>query len=74
MTTDKDNYPHRPHVLLLHGPGAAAEFPLQPLECVDEGLGRGDHVERRWRSAALLEIADPQATPCELPLHIGAFL
>lgn len=61
-------------MLLLHGPRMAAELALQPLECINEGLGRWDDVERRRTGAALLEITDPQTATCKLPLHIGTFL
>lgn len=70
----RDNYPHCPHVLLLHGPRVAAELPFQPLECIDEGLGRRDDVKRRRTGAALLEVADPQPATGELPLHVRTFL
>ena len=61
-------------MLLLHGARVAAEFALQPLECIEETLGRGDDVERGRTSATLFKVADPQATPGELPFHVGTFL
>lgn len=65
---------NRLHVFLLDGLGVTAEFPLDPLEDVEDGLGRRNDVERRRTRPALLEVADPQFGPGELPLHVGSFL
>lgn len=65
---------NRLHVLLLDGLGVTAELSLDPLEDVQDRLGRRDDVERRWTRAALLEVADPQLRPGKLPLDVGAFL
>lgn len=61
-------------MLLLHGARVAAELALQPLECIDKGLGRRDDIEWGWTGAALLKVTDPQAAPRELPLDIRTFL
>lgn len=65
---------NRLHVLLLDGLGVTAELSLDPLEDVQNRLGRRDDVERRWTRAALFEVADPQLRPGKLPLDVGAFL
>lgn len=65
---------NRLHVFLFDGLGMAAEFPLDPLEDVEDGLRCWNDVER-WRAgSSLLEVADPQLGPGKLPLHVGAFL
>lgn len=61
-------------MLLLGSSAMATQLAIQPLAHIPNALRSRDDVKRWWSRATLLEIADPEFAPGELPFDIGTFL